>query len=1307
VLRSFRRSLVVTVLLVLTAFGVGGGAPAGAATPDAGTEALPTLSLGQSHACALRSNGAAWCWGSTGDESLPPQETFRVVSASGNLHSCGVITDGTVRCWGDDSDDQSSPTTDRFRDVSAGSRHTCGVRSDGTLACWGDDDDGQTTPPDGRFRLVSAGDAHTCALAVDGSVACWGSDRNGQTEAPAGQYIAVSAGFAHSCAVRVDGTAVCWGSDDSDQLDAPTDQLVSVSAGYNHSCGLTPDGHPVCWGHDAYGESTVPQETFLSVAAGYLTTCGVRPDSTITCWGYETWETPLAEQPGPVGRWAVASGASHSCAVSNDSLLYCWGANDAAQATPPTGAWRQVSLGEQASCAVGVDGATGCWGPAIEGAPPSVPLRQVAVSDAFGCGLAGDGSLACWGNGDAGRTTPPAGAFRSVAVGDAFGCAIAGDGTLACWGANDAGQATPPTGSFLALAAAGRTACAIAADGTLTCWGANDAGQATPPAGTFLSVGVGATTACALTDAGTATCWGSPLADTAAAPGDSHLTQVSAGLDHACGVVSNGILDCWGADQAGQAQPPVPGAPVAARPIDPQTVAEDSAFELVLPADTFSDDQPLTLSAELEDGSDLPGWLEFSPELATFSGIPTDADVGTRNISVVATDTEGLTGRTTFPLTVDNTPDAPLTGRQLPEQQLTEDAEWSYVIPDDAFTDDDLDSGDTFAWSVTAADGSTLPGWIRFDPATHTLSGVPARADIGQTALLVTVTDSQGMPAQNFLTLRIERVNHPPTVAQAIAEQKAIQDQDFTFTFSRDTFTEPDADDALVYDATQKGGDALPPWLSFARSDRTFRGVPRDADVGTLVLTITATDKAGASAATDFALRVVNVNDPPSLVSRLADQTVVQDQPFMLALSEDAFTDGDMDLGDSLTLRAVGPDGGALPAWLSFDPASRTFSGIPRDADAGRSVITVVATDSVGEEAAGSFTLTVQDINDVPAVSDPVPDQVAPVNQRFALELDPAMFLDADTDLGDSFEITALREDRSALPAWLTFDGEALAFAGTPTDADVGLLPVSIIAVDSQGAEGVDTFLIDVRPESELPTAPEAGVRKVTVGADGRLPLIIDWSSGREANGSRPRYQLDVRTKGKKGWGKYKALVAALSRTGTNRQMKPGTYQLRVRNKPATGAPGEWVEAPPFQLRALQENDKSIEYQGSWSKQTRKGALGEQVRRSGKPGDSFRVPFNGTALSLIMTAGEGQGIIEVCLDQGTPNAACRTIDLSKLKKSPRQVVTNLRNLTPGDHVLEVSVRQAPVELDALAIVSPAPEEPAASAAPAPSAAPAS
>ncbi|MEZ4596112.1 MAG: putative Ig domain-containing protein [Chloroflexota bacterium] len=120
------------------------------------------------------------------------------------------------------------------------------------------------------------------------------------------------------------------------------------------------------------------------------------------------------------------------------------------------------------------------------------------------------------------------------------------------------------------------------------------------------------------------------------------------------------------------------------------------------------------------------------------------------------------------------------------------------------------------------------------------------------------------------------------------------------------------------------------------------------------------------------------------------------------------------------------------------------------------------------------------------------------------------MFLDADADKGDSFEIVAVREDRSPLPEWLTFDPETLAFAGTPGDGDIGQLAVSVIATDTKGAEGVDTFIIDVRPETELPSPPYVTMRKTAAGTDGRLPLFIDWSAGREVDQGRPRYQLDV-----------------------------------------------------------------------------------------------------------------------------------------------------------------------------------------------------
>ena len=158
---------------------------------------------------------------------------------------------------------------------------------------------------------------------------------------------------------------------------------------------------------------------------------------------------------------------------------------------------------------------------------------------------------------------------------------------------------------------------------------------------------------------------------------------------------------------------------------------------------------------------------------------------------------------------------------------------------------------------------------------------------------------------------------------KAIAQQKAIQDQEFTFTFAKDTFKEQDDGDTLAYDAVQKDGTPLPSWLRFARSDRTFDGVPRDADVGTLVITVTAMDKGGATASTDFALKIVNVDDPPALVSRIPDQSIDQDQPLSFTLSEDSFTDPDLDTGDTPHAPGERPRWRRAPAVAVLRPRHR------------------------------------------------------------------------------------------------------------------------------------------------------------------------------------------------------------------------------------------------------------------------------------------------------------------------------------------------------------------------------------------------
>ena len=59
----------------------------------------------------------------------------------------------------------------------------------------------------------------------------------------------------------------------------------------------------------------------------------------------------------------------------------------------------------------------------------------------------------------------------------------------------------------------------------------------------------------------------------------------------------------------------------------------------------------------------------------------------------------------------------------------------------------------------------------------------------------------------------------------------------------------------------------------------------------------------------------------------IADQSTDEDAGFSFTVPATSFID--VDAGDSLTLSATLADGSPLPAWLSFDAATQTFSGTP------------------------------------------------------------------------------------------------------------------------------------------------------------------------------------------------------------------------------------------------------------------------------------------------------------------------------------------------------------------------------------------
>ncbi len=209
--------------------------------------------------------------------------------------------------------------------------------------------------------------------------------------------------------------------------------------------------------------------------------------------------------------------------------------------------------------------------------------------------------------------------------------------------------------------------------------------------------------------------------------------------------------------------------------------------------------------------------------------------------------------------------------------------------------------------------------------------------------------------------------NDAPSVAAPITDQNATQGAAFSFTVPGGSFADVDTGDALTYTATLASGAALPSWLSFDAATQTFSGTPGSADVGAISVRVTATDTSNATVFDDFALTVANANDAPTVAAPIADQNAMQGAAFSFAVPGGSFAD--IDAGDTLRYSATLGSGGALPAWLSFDAATQTFSGTPGNADVGAISVRVTATDTSNASVFDDFTLTVANANDAPLIT--------------------------------------------------------------------------------------------------------------------------------------------------------------------------------------------------------------------------------------------------------------------------------------------------------------------------------------------------
>ena len=414
---------------------------------------------------------------------------------------------------------------------------------------------------------------------------------------------------------------------------------------------------------------------------------------------------------------------------------------------------------------------------------------------------------------------------------------------------------------------------------------------------------------------------------------------------------------------------------------------------------------------------------------------------------------------------------------------VTEDMAYTFAASDFNFSD--ADTGDT----LSSVKVETLPliGSLTLSGAAVSAMDTVTRAQLDNGELKYTpAADGYGTPYASFMfkvndgtvdsasaytmTIDIMNVNDAPTGALAIVGEPTVG-----VTLSLDFSGVMDADGLPAVTAMD---------ITWFHTDNPQRMIGTGStyalvasDLGkNLYVYVEYTDLGGTqkesleiSSWPATGTIVDNTNADPTVANPIPDQSAVVDTSFSYQFPANTFNDADT--SDTLGYEATKADGFELPTWLSFDAATRTFSGTPASTDTGTVSVKVLATDSSNGAISDIFDILV-----VPALGVTFEDVTYYVVEGNSVDV-PVVLSGAP---GREVTITVSAEPRFGLSSSdYTVSSLNLTFGASDTRK-----VVTVTATDDSDVDPGEDLLLTLPADSDLPTGilnPVSGTIAKTV----------------------------------------------------------------------------------------------------------------------------------------------------------------------------------------------------------------------------------
>ncbi len=459
-------------------------------------------------------------------------------------------------------------------------------------------------------------------------------------------------------------------------------------------------------------------------------------------------------------------------------------------------------------------------------------------------------------------------------------------------------------------------------------------------------------------------------------------------------------------------------APEAGDPIpDMEVFVGDS--EEVDASDHFTDPDGDRLTYEARSSRSGVATVSVSGSTVTVEAVAQ----GSAEVTVTASDPEGLDARQTFEVTVPNR--APVSVGTIPEMEVDPDSEEAVDVSV-YFTDPD---GDRLTYGASSSRSSTAR--VSVSGSTVTVTGVAK----GTATVTVTARDPAGSTARQTFEVTVR--NRAPKPVGTIADRE-VEAEDTEVVNVAAYFTDPDGD-RLTY--TAESSRPATARVSVSGSVVTVTGVVR----GIATVTVTARDPEGLGATQVFLVTVPN--RAPVAVGRIPDRTVQADDEEDVDVAA-YFRDPD---GDRLAFTAESSS--RDNAWVSMSGSVVTVRGVAK----GSATVTVTARDPRGLEATQTFRVTVP--NRAPESVATIPDRTVGVDEPEDVDVD-AYFRDPD---GDRLTYSAESSSRATVRV------RAVGSTVTITAVAQGTADITVTARDPEGLTARQTFEVTVANRAPVP----------------------------------------------------------------------------------------------------------------------------------------------------------------------------------------------------------------------------------------------